>query len=108
MFGHQNLGIRIVIQPKMLDPDPYQRNTDPQPLVLKHILRIGMVGLLITVLGYYRNTNAGQILHFIIFFFLYYNLVNLSLVGFSLSSFCIVCTWLMFILLLCLLFMSKH
>ena len=23
--------IRIGIQPKMLDPDPYQMNTDPQP-----------------------------------------------------------------------------
>ncbi len=26
--------IRIGIQPKMLDPDPYQMNTDPVPLVL--------------------------------------------------------------------------
>jgi hypothetical protein len=36
IFGHQNPGsglvrIRIGIQPKMLDPDPYQVNTDQQP-----------------------------------------------------------------------------
>ncbi len=31
IFGHQNPWIRIGIQPKMLDPDPYQMNTDPQP-----------------------------------------------------------------------------
>jgi hypothetical protein len=31
IFGHQNPLIRIRIQPKMLDPDPYQMNTDPQP-----------------------------------------------------------------------------
>ena len=43
IFGHKNPGsaldqdsfwirIRIDIQPKMLDPDPYQMNTDPKPL----------------------------------------------------------------------------
>jgi hypothetical protein len=31
IFGHQTPWIRIDIQPKMLDPDPYQMNTDPQP-----------------------------------------------------------------------------
>jgi hypothetical protein len=33
VFGHQNPWIQILIglQPKMLDPDPYQMNTDPQP-----------------------------------------------------------------------------
>jgi hypothetical protein len=38
IFGHKNPGsgldpdgIRIGIQPTMLDPDPYQMNTDPKP-----------------------------------------------------------------------------
>jgi hypothetical protein len=31
IFGHQNLWIRMGIQPKMLDPDPYQMNADTQP-----------------------------------------------------------------------------
>jgi hypothetical protein len=33
-FGHQNPWIRISIQPKMLDPDPHQMNTDPQHWIL--------------------------------------------------------------------------
>jgi hypothetical protein len=36
IFGHKNPGSGsdpdwIGIQPKMLDPDPYQMNTDPKP-----------------------------------------------------------------------------
>ena len=30
--------IRIGIQPKMLDPDPYQMNADPQPCIAGKVL----------------------------------------------------------------------
>jgi hypothetical protein len=42
IFCHKTLNpdwIRIRNQPKMLDPDPYQMNTDPKPCLPAHVLQ---------------------------------------------------------------------